>query len=207
VAADASNAAALASLAQGSATLINCAAYHRWPEETPALSAALLAAAEQTGAGYINLSNICGYGPVDGLLTDDLPLRPTTIKGRVRAQMYLDGLESRRVRHRPGGRSRAESRPPHPCSGPATRSPQATRRHRSSPTTSKPVLRIQSENICRQSGVLKPIWLEACTVDVVVLGPRAAVFYFDRQPDVIDGNPPRQPPCSPAGCSGGGGGR
>lgn len=63
-------------------------------------------------------------------------------------------------------------------------------------------LRIQSENTCRQAGVLKPIWLEACTLDVAVLGSRAAAVYIDRQPDVIDGNPPRRPPCSPAGCSG-----
>jgi nucleoside-diphosphate-sugar epimerase len=76
-------------------------AYHRWPEETPALSEALLTAAERTGAGYVNLNNAYGYGPVDGPLTDDLPLRPTTIKGQVRATMYRDGLaahESGRLR-------------------------------------------------------------------------------------------------------------
>ncbi|RSM73995.1 hypothetical protein DL991_30430 [Amycolatopsis sp. WAC 01375] len=61
-------------------------------------------------------------------------------------------------------------------------------------------VRIQSENVCRQAGVLKPLWLEACTLDVAVLGPRAAAVHVDRQPDVIDGNPPRRPPCSPAGC-------
>lgn len=64
-------------------------------------------------------------------------------------------------------------------------------------------LRIQSENTCRQAGVLKPLWLEACTLDVAVLGSRAAAVYVDRQVDAIDGNAPRQPPCSPAGCSGG----
>jgi hypothetical protein len=63
-------------------------------------------------------------------------------------------------------------------------------------------LRIQSENVCREARVLKPIWLEACTLDVAVLGPRAATVYVDRQVDVIDGNPPRQPPCSPVGCGG-----
>ncbi|GAA3450319.1 NAD-dependent epimerase/dehydratase family protein [Dactylosporangium matsuzakiense] len=84
----------LADLAEGAATLINCAMppYNRWPEETPALSDGLLHAAERTGAGYVNLSNAYGYGPAGSPLTDDLPLRPTTIKGRVRAQMYRDGL-------------------------------------------------------------------------------------------------------------------
>ncbi|GAA2887821.1 hypothetical protein Acy02nite_82130 [Actinoplanes cyaneus] len=37
-------------------------------------------------------SNTYGYGPVDGPFTEDLPMRPTTVKGRVRAQMYRDGL-------------------------------------------------------------------------------------------------------------------
>jgi nucleoside-diphosphate-sugar epimerase len=84
----------LVDLAKGAATLINCAMppYNRWPEETPALSDALMNAAERTGAGYVNLSNAYSYGPADSPLADDLPLRPTTIKGRVRAQMYRDGL-------------------------------------------------------------------------------------------------------------------
>ncbi|MBP2326563.1 nucleoside-diphosphate-sugar epimerase [Kibdelosporangium banguiense] len=109
VAADASNADTLTALAEGAATLINCAApaYNRWPEETPALSAALLGAAERTGAGYVNLSNIYGYGSVDGSLSDDLPMRPTTIKGRVRARMYLDGLAA----HEAGRLRFAEVRP------------------------------------------------------------------------------------------------
>ena len=107
VAADATT--QLAALSEGAATLINCAMppYDRWPEETPALSAALLTAAEKTGAGYLNLSNPYGYGPVDGPQTDDLPLRPTTIKGRVRATMYLDGLAA----HQAGRLRFAEVRP------------------------------------------------------------------------------------------------
>lgn len=107
VAADATT--GLTPLASGAATLINCAMppYDRWPEETPALSAALLAAAERTGAAYLNLSNVYGYGPVDGPATDDLPMRPTTIKGRVRARMYLDGLAA----HEAGRLRFAEVRP------------------------------------------------------------------------------------------------
>ncbi|WP_030432494.1 NAD-dependent epimerase/dehydratase family protein [Allokutzneria albata] len=94
VAADASDADELTALTTSAATLVNCAAppYNRWPEETPALSASLLSTAERTGAAYLNLSNVYAYGPVDGPLHADLPLRPTTVKGRVRARMFLDGI-------------------------------------------------------------------------------------------------------------------
>jgi hypothetical protein len=55
-----------------------------------ALAASLLAAAEQTGADYVMVGNAYGYGPVDGPMTEDLPLAATTSKGRVRARMWLD---------------------------------------------------------------------------------------------------------------------
>ena len=107
VAADATT--RLTELSRGAATIINCAmpAYHRWPEEAPALSAALLSAAEETGAAYVSLSNVYGYGPAATPLTPDLPLRPTTIKGQVRARMYLDGLAA----HEAGRLRFAEVRP------------------------------------------------------------------------------------------------
>lgn len=107
VAADATT--ELTPLVSGAATLINCAAppYDRLPEETPALSAALVAAASASGTGYVNLSNTYAYGPVDGPQTDDLPLRPTTIKGQVRAAMYRDGLAA----HEAGELRFAEVRP------------------------------------------------------------------------------------------------
>jgi nucleoside-diphosphate-sugar epimerase len=107
VAADATT--RLTELSAGAATIVNCAmpAYNRWPEETPALSDALIAAAEKTGATYLNLSNTYGYGPVEGPQTADLPLRPTTIKGRVRAEMYRDGLAA----HEAGRIRFAEVRP------------------------------------------------------------------------------------------------
>ena len=107
VAADATT--ELTPLVAGAATLVNCAAppYHRLPEETPALSAALVAAASSSGAGYVNLSNVYAYGPVEGPLTDDLPLRPTTIKGQVRAAMYREGMAA----HEAGDLRFAEVRP------------------------------------------------------------------------------------------------
>jgi nucleoside-diphosphate-sugar epimerase len=92
VAEDATDTARLAELATGAATLYNCAMppYDRWPALWPPLAASLLSAAEQTGADYVMIGNAYGYGPVDGPLTEDLPLLATTAKGRVRAQMWLD---------------------------------------------------------------------------------------------------------------------
>jgi len=66
--------------------------YDRWPTEFPPLARALLTTAEQTGADYVMLGNTYGYGPVDGPITEDLPMAPTTVKGRVRAQMWTDAL-------------------------------------------------------------------------------------------------------------------
>jgi nucleoside-diphosphate-sugar epimerase len=99
VAADATR--SLTELSRGAATIVNCAMppYDRWPEETPALSSALVAAASATGAGYVNLSNGYGYGPFDGPVTPGLPLRPTTVKGQVRTRMYLDGLAAHAAGH------------------------------------------------------------------------------------------------------------
>ncbi|MFB6889000.1 NAD-dependent epimerase/dehydratase family protein [Kitasatospora sp. NPDC056327] len=94
VAADATDADVLTALVDGAASLINCAApqYHRWPTEFPPLAAALLTAAERTGAGYVMLGNVYGYGPVDGPLTEDLPAAPTSRKGALRAALWADAL-------------------------------------------------------------------------------------------------------------------
>ncbi|MCX5008428.1 NAD-dependent epimerase/dehydratase family protein [Streptomyces sp. NBC_00638] len=92
VTADATDTARLIELTRGAAALFNCAmpAYDRWPSEFPPLAASLLAAAERGGADYVMLGNTYGYGPVDGPATEDLPMAPTSVKGRVRAQMWHD---------------------------------------------------------------------------------------------------------------------
>jgi nucleoside-diphosphate-sugar epimerase len=63
-------------------------AYHRWVEEFPALQASIVAAAQAAGAPLMVVENLYGYGPHDGALTEDLPMRPTTRKGTVRAEMW-----------------------------------------------------------------------------------------------------------------------
>jgi len=94
VAADASDAEAVAGLTGGATAIYNAVnpPYHRWPLDWPPIAAALLGAAERTGAVLATVSNLYGYGPVDGPLTEDLPLAATGRKGRVRAAMWEDAL-------------------------------------------------------------------------------------------------------------------
>lgn len=91
---DASDAAALTRAAAGADVLHNCAnpAYDRWTTDWPPVAAALLTAAERTGAVLVTVSNLYGYGPVDGPMTEDLPLAGTDTKARVRARMWQDAL-------------------------------------------------------------------------------------------------------------------
>ncbi|MHB9863602.1 NAD-dependent epimerase/dehydratase family protein [Streptomyces sp. YIM S03343] len=93
-AADATDPDRLARIAEGAATLFNCAAppYHRWAEEFPPLAASLLTTAERTGAGLVLVGNLYGYGPVDRPMTEDLPLTATTVKGGVRSRMWQAAL-------------------------------------------------------------------------------------------------------------------
>lgn len=103
IAADAASPARMMEIATGAVAIYNCAnpAYHRWPTDWPPIADALLAAAEQTGAVLATASNLYGYGPVSGPMTEDLPLAATGPKGRTRAQMWRDALaahEAGRVR-------------------------------------------------------------------------------------------------------------
>ncbi|MFI9051035.1 NAD-dependent epimerase/dehydratase family protein [Streptomyces sp. NPDC053427] len=90
VAADAADSTRLIEVAQGAAAIHSCAAppYHRWASEWPPLASSLCAAAEATGAVLVMLGNLYGYGPVDGPLTEALPLAATGPKGRVRAAVW-----------------------------------------------------------------------------------------------------------------------
>jgi nucleoside-diphosphate-sugar epimerase len=76
----------------GAEVVFQCAqpAYHRWPEEFPELQSRAVAAATSAGAVLVAAENLYGYGPVDGPLSQDLPLAATTRKGMVRAQMWRD---------------------------------------------------------------------------------------------------------------------
>lgn len=99
VAADAADADRLAVLTDGAAALYNCAnpAYHRWPTDWPPLAAALLTAAERSGAVLATVGNLYGYGPVDAPMTEETPLASTGTKGRVRNRMWADALAAHRA--------------------------------------------------------------------------------------------------------------
>ena len=99
VAADAADHGRLAEIATGAEVIYNCVnpAYHRWAQDWPPMAASILTAAETTGAGLVALGNLYVYGPVDGPLTEDLPLAATGTKGRVRAKMWADMLAAHRA--------------------------------------------------------------------------------------------------------------
>jgi nucleoside-diphosphate-sugar epimerase len=92
IAADAADAARLTEITTGAAALYNCASplYHQWFTDWPPLAAALLEAAERTGAVHVAMSNLYGYGPVDGTVTPQLPIAATHPKLRLRAEMWND---------------------------------------------------------------------------------------------------------------------
>jgi nucleoside-diphosphate-sugar epimerase len=91
---DASSSADMAKLAAGAVAIYNCAnpAYHQWATDWPPIARALLAAAEHASAVLVTTSNLYGYGPVTGPMTEDLPLAARGTKGTIRAQMWRDAL-------------------------------------------------------------------------------------------------------------------
>ncbi|MDO3647792.1 NAD-dependent epimerase/dehydratase family protein [Nocardia mangyaensis] len=99
IAADAADADALTRHATGAVALYCCAGppYGRWVADWPPLGAAFLRAAEATGAIYVATSNLYGYGPVEGPMTEDMPMRATTTKGRVRARLWEEALAAHRA--------------------------------------------------------------------------------------------------------------
>ena len=65
--------------------------YHRWAQDFPPLQRGVLAAAEATGARFVNMDNVYSYGrPAGRPLTEESPQQPHTRKGRVRLDMAND---------------------------------------------------------------------------------------------------------------------
>jgi nucleoside-diphosphate-sugar epimerase len=92
VAADARSTDALLAAAPDAVAIYNCAnpQYTEWPKDWPPLATSFLRYAEKTGAVLATCSNLYVYGPVTIPMTEDLPLNTQGIKGRIRAQMWLD---------------------------------------------------------------------------------------------------------------------
>lgn len=87
---DLGNGAATIAACRGAAALYFCAApaYQHWERDFPALLNGAIAVAEATGARLVVADNLYAYGAVDGPMTEALPLRPNSRKGRVRARMH-----------------------------------------------------------------------------------------------------------------------
>ena len=100
VAANAADPDRLTTLATGARTIFNCANpgnYMQWEAQWPPLHAAILTAAERSGADLVTLGNLYVYGPVDVPLSRDLPPAATGHKGRLRARMWQDALDLHRA--------------------------------------------------------------------------------------------------------------
>jgi nucleoside-diphosphate-sugar epimerase len=119
IAADATDADRLASLAAAADALYNCASppYHRWLQLWPPLATALLSAAERTGAVLVTMSNLYGYGPVAGPITEGTPLAATTPKLKLRADMWRSALAAHQA-----GRARVTEARASDFAGPRARS-------------------------------------------------------------------------------------
>jgi nucleoside-diphosphate-sugar epimerase len=96
VAANASDAAALLRVTKDATVIYNCAnpLYHTWPTDWPPLAAAILSAAEASGAALAMAGNLYVYGPVNGPMTEDLPMSAPTVKGKVRVKMWQDAQQA-----------------------------------------------------------------------------------------------------------------
>jgi nucleoside-diphosphate-sugar epimerase len=76
-------------------------AYHRWPEEFPAMLRRVIEAAAAAGAKLVMVDNLYGYGPGAGMITEATPERATDRKGVVRREltrMLLHAHRSGRLR-------------------------------------------------------------------------------------------------------------
>ena len=99
IAADAADQDRLAALAEGTVAIYNCVnpTYSRWEQDWPPVAAALLHAAETSGAVLATVGNLYGYGRVHAPMTEETPLAATGHKGRVRNAMWRDALAAHRA--------------------------------------------------------------------------------------------------------------
>lgn len=89
VQADAADPSATRRAAGGATVIYNClnVPYQHWNRVLPKLQSNLLTAARDLSARFIALENLYAYGNVQGALREDLPLRASTRKGSLRAEM------------------------------------------------------------------------------------------------------------------------
>ncbi|MFT4037538.1 MAG: NAD-dependent epimerase/dehydratase family protein [Thermomicrobiales bacterium] len=100
VAGDASDLGAVRELCQGAAVIYNCthAPYEHWPETLPRLQENMIEGAAATGARLVVIDTLYLYGPTGGEpMTEAMPHRALSRKGRLRAQLAWGYLQAHRV--------------------------------------------------------------------------------------------------------------
>ncbi|WP_369139462.1 NAD-dependent epimerase/dehydratase family protein [Modestobacter versicolor] len=95
---DASDAGALASAVGRADVLYNAVnppLYDRWTRDWPPIAAAMLGAAERSGALLVVMGSLYGHGRPSGPIAAATPLAATDVKGRLKARMWTDALAAR----------------------------------------------------------------------------------------------------------------
>ena len=102
VLADARDPAATRAACADAAVIYHCVnvPYPQWHATLPPVMDSVIAAAESAAARLVYCDNLYAYGPVDGPITEETPLRAEGAKGRLRARLadrLLDAHGSGRV--------------------------------------------------------------------------------------------------------------
>ena len=89
---DASSLESLLTVASSAKVIYNCAnpPYNTWKVEWPKISSSVSEFAMRTGADLVICSNLYGYGPHKGVLTEDFPLKATWVNGVARAKVWQE---------------------------------------------------------------------------------------------------------------------
>lgn len=89
--ADLRNGTAVRQVVEGASVIYLCAGlqYDKkvWAAEWPPIMQNFIDAGKATGARLIFFDNVYMYGPVDGIMTEETPYRPASVKGEVRARI------------------------------------------------------------------------------------------------------------------------
>jgi len=100
---DAADLASARAACDGAAVVYSCTnvPYPQWEEKFPALMAGIIEGAASAGARLVFCDNLYMYGQVSGPITEAMPYRASTRKGRTRARIaetLMQAHESGRVR-------------------------------------------------------------------------------------------------------------
>lgn len=89
---DASSLESLLTVASSAKTIYNCAnpPYNTWEVEWPKISSSVSEFAMRAGADLVICSNLYGYGPHEGVLTEEFPLKATWANGIARAKVWQE---------------------------------------------------------------------------------------------------------------------